>query len=260
MLQVLAEFFTMSAFRIRRGRTGTTSHINGEHRHETHASRNLLQDHLQIMAAGSRRGGSNPRSTGGSNYTLQCAGLSARCGVFLAPWEDGFEDELYQWRNNPQTLHLWNGDRSLVTRRKLRKELDELLEKAVAFLIFREGQARPLGFVYACKASSPVQKHYSVGCFVSDTARGQGVGPAATALFVRYLFENFDIPKLEFTVYAWNQASLKATRHMPQFRLEGIRKAHVQYNGRMHDLYEFGLSRDDFEELQTAALWKRLVG
>jgi len=212
------------------------------------------------MAPSSAQNGSNPRSARRANQTPHRTGLSARCGVFLAPWEDGFEDELYQWRNDTRLLHLWNGDRMLVTRRKLRKELDELLEKCVAFLIFREGQARPDGFVYASKATSPVQKHYSVGTFVSDAAQGKGVGPAATALFVRYLFANFDTPKLEFTVYAWNQPSLKAVRHLPQFKLEGVRKEHVHYDGQMHDLYEFGLSRRDYGELQTTAYWKRQVG
>lgn len=253
MFQILARFFFgVSSFRGGRSQSGTTSNPN-------HGGYHDQGNHLQVSPIG-RQGGANPRSANFPKPTPHNANLMARCGVFLAPWEDGFEEELYRWRNDVRLLHLWNGDRTLVTRRRLRKELDELLESAVALLICHKRHTRPLGFVYACKATSPVQKHYSVGCFVSDEAQGKGIGPAAIALFVNYLFTNLDAPKLAFEVYGWNEASRKAVSHLPQFKLEGVRRGHVYYNGSAHDLLEFGLSREDFWELQNTAYWKRAVG
>jgi len=250
----LIKFFTVSAFRVGRGSNDTPSNQNRGESHEYS---------LQIVPTGNSpgQGGDKPRPASGRNSDTKSKGrLTARTGVFLSPWEDGYEDELLRWRNDIGLLHLWNGDRKLVTRRKLRKELDELLEKALAFLIFKHAQARPLGFVYAAPATSPVQKHYNIGCFVDDRSHGKGVGPAATALFVRYLFENFDTPKLAFEVYGWNAPSLKAVSHYPQFRLEGVRKRHVHYNGGLHDLHEFGLSREDFTVLTQTPFWRRMVG
>lgn len=248
----LTRFFPVPAFRVGRGRTDTTTQPSRKISHENR--------HLQVSGIAAWLGGVIPRPAFLQSTMSGAAGISSRRGVFLSVWETEFENELLVWRNDTRLLHLWNGDRRPVNRRKIKKELDELLEKAIAFLIFREGHQRPCGFVYAVKAPSPVQQHYSVGCFVGDANQGQGVGPAAAALFIRYLFTNFNTPKLEFTVYAWNEPSLKAVSHLPQFQLEGVRKNHVHFDGKLHDLFEFGLSREGYEELRQTAIWKRIVG
>ena len=118
----------------------------------------------------------------------------------------------------------------------------------------------PLGFVYAVRASSPIQKHFNVGAFLGEQSKGLGYGPAAVALFLRYLFQNFDIPKAVFEIYGWNAASLKATSHFPQFRLEGVRERHIFWAGEFFELYEFGLSREDFSSLMETPFWKRMIG
>jgi RimJ/RimL family protein N-acetyltransferase len=187
--------------------------------------------------------------------------LNSKWGVRLAPCESEHFESFRIWRNDVRLLPtFWNHQIEDTTGQRLLAELEQLLAQTVFLVVQREGQTRPLGFVSAKGCASPVQRHLNVTVFLENRDRGRGCGIAAAGLLIRYLFESFDIPKLVFEVYGWDQSSVEIMKRILQFRQEGLRPDHVHLNGRLCDLFEFALCRDDFEVLRETPLWKRTVG
>ena len=117
--------------------------------------------------------------------------------------------------------------------------------------------AEALGFV---ASSWPTSSPMLVHVYLDHKYRGLGYGAAAAGIFIRYLFESFHTSKLVFEVPGWDLSGARLMSSLRQFLLEGVRLKQLSLGGDAYDLYEFGLSREDFQLLRETPLWPRLVG
>lgn len=186
--------------------------------------------------------------------------LQARCGVTLRPWDAKFIHVACAWRNDSRFLHLWNANRKHCSREEIQDEIRFMLDNTVFFLIHFADREEPIGCVYAGHPASEAQRYLRVNVMLPPENQKPGHSIAATLLFLQHLFSHFEISKVAFEIYGWNIRSIKATAHLPQVQLEGIRRDHVVWNGKAYDQYEFGLSREAFDEIKMSSIWKRLIG
>jgi hypothetical protein len=82
--------------------------------------------------------------------------------------------------------------------------------------------------------------------------RRRGVPPGrhtaeATALFGRYLFEQFPLRKICSEVFEFNEQAIRLNRKLG-FRDAGRLRQHVWWRDRYWDLLQFELFREDFDE------------
>jgi RimJ/RimL family protein N-acetyltransferase len=69
----------------------------------------------------------------------------------------------------------------------------------------------------------------------------------ATALFGRYLFEQFPLRKICSEVFEFNEQAIRLNRKLG-FRDAGRLRQHVWWRDRYWDLLQFELFREDFDE------------
>lgn len=226
-------------------------------------SSTVLEQNPSPSAAETAASLNNGRTGEGGDIVPEVAAgdpLRARCGIALRPWDYRYAEVVCEWRNDMRFLHLWNSSRKPSTREEFWADMSQMLEHTTFFLVHLEGREEPIGCIYANRPASRAQKFLQINILlVPEYRRKLGFGMAATYLFIRHLFEEFDISKVVLDVYGWNVVSIKSTSH--QARLEGVRRNHVYWDGRAYDLYEFGVSREAFhEEVMKSPAWKRLIG
>ncbi len=76
---------------------------------------------------------------------------------------------------------------------------------------------------------------------------GRGIATEAIRLATKWVFEHYDIARLDGALYAKNIGSGKAVLRAG-FKQEGIRESYILLdNGERDDMIEVGLTREDFE-------------
>lgn len=85
-------------------------------------------------------------------------------------------------------------------------------------------------------------KDAELGYILNKNYFGKGIATAATNLIVKEAFEKLDIEKISSEVFAPNVASRRVLEKNG-FVLEGILKNAAYKNGKLYDLYRFGLLR-----------------
>lgn len=78
---------------------------------------------------------------------------------------------------------------------------------------------------------------------------GQGVGTAAGRAMLRHGFHTLGLTRVTAQVHAPNARSLSLMRRLG-FRQEGVLRRHEVYRGGVVDVVQFGLLREEFEEVQ----------
>lgn len=187
-------------------------------------------------------------------------GLTGIFGITLEAGEYEFAPAVAGWLLDDRLAPLW-GDYGVAASdgRDVPDKMKAILGNGVFLIIRKKDESVPLGFVCA-KPTPPPRRHMNVGIFLEDQYRGFGYGPSALAVFLRYLFHNFDVPKLTFNLFGWDLSGFRAIAHLEQFRLEGIRRRHFHLKNVLHDLYEVALTREDFQALTHTPLGRRLLG
>ncbi|MEZ0536753.1 GNAT family N-acetyltransferase [Caldicellulosiruptoraceae bacterium PP1] len=77
---------------------------------------------------------------------------------------------------------------------------------------------------------------------------GKGLGTEATKLFIRYLFDNLDINRIELDTFDENVRAIKAYQKCG-FKIEGVLREAKCIDGKFHDKILMGLLKKDFENM-----------
>jgi RimJ/RimL family protein N-acetyltransferase len=91
---------------------------------------------------------------------------------------------------------------------------------------------------------------FSLGLIISKEHRGKGYGKSAMLLMLKYAFNERRLHKFEGFCYDDNVVSAKMMESLGCKR-EGISRECVYMNGKYHDRFLYGLTVDEYRELQT---------
>ncbi|WP_438434962.1 GNAT family N-acetyltransferase [Gorillibacterium sp. sgz500922] len=81
---------------------------------------------------------------------------------------------------------------------------------------------------------------------IGAAGQGKGIGSEAVGLFLRYGFEELKLHKVELSVFSFNPRAERVYRKNG-FRLEGIRREDLCYEGEYVDSLLFGILRSEYE-------------
>jgi ribosomal-protein-alanine N-acetyltransferase len=87
----------------------------------------------------------------------------------------------------------------------------------------------------------------SVGYWVAQEARGQGVATAALRLLARWALEEVGLPRLELVTDPENVASQKVAERAG-FRREGVLRSYIERRGKRQDCIIFSLLPGELED------------
>lgn len=118
-------------------------------------------------------------------------------------------------------------------------------QRSLALGIFRQGQL--IGGIGMQDWDHSLRKA-SIGFWLSKTAEGQGIIQQCAPVFIRFLFENLDLNKVEIHYLPGNSRSAKAALQLG-FRTEGLLRDSFLMHGSYHDLVITGLLRRDHASL-----------
>jgi diamine N-acetyltransferase len=123
----------------------------------------------------------------------------------------------------------------------------------IIFIAERIDDGKPFG-VYDIKEIDYRNQHGEWGVFLEERDLGDGV-PAfeAAVLLLDYAFGYLNLHKLAGELLADNQRAIRFDQGLGM-QLEGVRKQHVFYDGRFHDLLQYALFREDFYGNPTPAV------
>lgn len=82
---------------------------------------------------------------------------------------------------------------------------------------------------------------------ISSTGCNKGIGTEATALFLKYGFEELGLHKVELEVYSFNPRAEKVYQKNG-FVLEGVKRENFRYNEDYYDTHVYGMLRADYEK------------
>jgi ribosomal-protein-alanine N-acetyltransferase len=86
----------------------------------------------------------------------------------------------------------------------------------------------------------------NVGYWLAPDRWGRGIATDALGAYVGYLFDTFDVDRLQSSVFGWNPASARVLEKCG-FRLEGRRRDAICKFGEVTDELLYGLLRSDLE-------------
>ncbi len=84
------------------------------------------------------------------------------------------------------------------------------------------------------------------GYWLGEEFWGKGIVSEAWGLVVDYIFENFDVRKVEAGVFSWNPASVRVLEKCG-FKREAVLREGVVRFGEVCDEFRFGLLREEWD-------------
>jgi len=99
--------------------------------------------------------------------------------------------------------------------------------------------------VCGCEPSDGVSRYTaSVGYWLGERHWGEGIMTAAFGAFLDYVWDTFEVERLQAEVFAWNPASARLLEKNG-FTLEGTRRKAIYKDGELIDEWIYSLLRDD---------------
>lgn len=81
---------------------------------------------------------------------------------------------------------------------------------------------------------------------------GQGYGYEATQLALAYAFQELNLYRLNLTVFSYNNRAIKLYEKCG-FKREGVYREYLQRDGQRHDMYLYGLLRQEWLALSGSS-------
>lgn len=168
--------------------------------------------------------------------------------IYFRPIELDDEPRLRAWINDPRSWATLG--RALPINGVREREWIESLYKSptdVALAIVVRDGDRHIGNT-GLHGIAALDRKAEFGVFIGDVEyRGRGFGSEATALMVRYAFEELNLHRVALSVFADNPRAARAYEKAGFVR-EGIERESAYRNGRWHDIHRYGVLRDEWQK------------
>ncbi|UOD91110.1 GNAT family N-acetyltransferase [Staphylococcus haemolyticus] len=95
-----------------------------------------------------------------------------------------------------------------------------------------------------------VNKRTSIGYYLAKNFQKKGIMTACTKVLIRYVFEEFDINRVEIQMSTRNPKS-KAIPERLGFTQEGVLRSNERLRGEFSDSYVYSLLREEYEKVKA---------
>ncbi len=148
---------------------------------------------------------------------------------------------LYELVTHQDTLFRWQYGGVLPTFDDFVRDLTKPGVLA-QFVVVRAGKNLPLGIVNAYRPDLRSGTVY-IGEVLAPPLQGTGAGVIAMALFVRYLFTNWNFRKFYMETLSYNLTQFRSVVGTA-FEIEGRLKDHYYYQGKYYDMFILAMTRE----------------
>jgi RimJ/RimL family protein N-acetyltransferase len=177
--------------------------------------------------------------------------------VYLRPLERADAPQLTTWINNREVNRFLKVYRPMNLQNE--EEFIEATRKSKTDVVFgittKDGN-----HLIGCTGLhdlDQVNRNCHFGIMIGEPPSwGKGFGTEATRLITRYAFESLNLHRVWLTVYDFNLRGA-AVYEKVGYKREGILRQHVYREGKYHDAIMMGITRPDWDELQSGV--KKLV-
>jgi ribosomal-protein-alanine N-acetyltransferase len=165
--------------------------------------------------------------------------------VTLVPIEVGdVSDEYVGWLNDPLTFRFL-GTKFGQTPVKVRQYLEGIKPPNLLCKILSGSSAQHVGNI-ALRGFDAVHRNMELGIVIGVAeARGRGIGHQACSLLIQHAFDHLNVHKITAGTVDENEGMKQVFLDLG-FRIEGTLAQHYYLEDRYHDVYRFGLLRDEF--------------
>lgn len=166
-----------------------------------------------------------------------------RCTI--RPWQHGDEASLAQHANN---RNVWRNLRNTFPHPYTLKNAEEWIQHASTanpltnFAIVVEGAA--VGGIGLMLKDEVYRRTAELGYWLGEKFWGRGIITEAVAAMTEYAFANFDICRIQASVYEWNPASMRVLEKAG-YRLEARLRKSITKDGATIDEMIYAIMRPD---------------
>lgn len=154
-------------------------------------------------------------------------------------------DEYVGWLNDPLTFRFL-GTKFGQTPATVRRYIEGIKPPNMLCKILLGAPARHVGNI-AIQGFDAVHRNMEIGIVIGVAdARGRGIGHKACSLLIQHAFEHLNAHKVTAGTVDENEAMKKVFLDLG-FRIEGTLLKHYFLDDQYHDVYRFGLFREDFK-------------
>lgn len=97
------------------------------------------------------------------------------------------------------------------------------------------------------------KKTVEFGYWLAQPFWGKGITTQCSKKFIEYIFANYDIIRIQSSVFEWNKASMKVLEKVG-FKLEGILKNAILKNEKIADEFKYAILKEDFTILKKSSI------
>lgn len=169
--------------------------------------------------------------------------------VVLVPIEPSdVSDEYVGWLNDPLTFRLL-GTKFGQTPAKVRQYVEGVKPPNILCkILWKPGKRQHVGNI-ALQRFDPIHRNMELGIIIGTAdARGRGLGHQACSLLIQHAFDHLNVHKITAGTVDDNAGMTKVFLDLG-FRIEGTLTQHYYLEDRYHDVYRFGLLREEFKPM-----------
>ncbi len=168
--------------------------------------------------------------------------------VYLRPVRLDDASVIRKWHNDPQLMRLARVGEKKTTLKEERIDIQAARksDREAYHMIMKKLDNSAIGFVrfnYIDRTSGNVWLRVMVG---ERQAHGKGYAREALQIYLEWLFDVIGVHRVTIECYATNERAVKFYRQLG-FRKEGVLREAVLIDGKYHDIFSFGLLREDLQ-------------
>lgn len=190
--------------------------------------------------------------------------MPLKSNVFLRRAEREDLDTIVAWMDDPDFLHFLYGDRAR-SQKQIREQIVSMLGRTIGntmpggvYFVIDSRELGPIGLV-SLQNISWRNRCCNLDLYIGAKGLRSGiVASVATYRALEYCFDELNLHRLTIYVYSFNTASWRLVERTGAKR-EVVMRDHVPRDGKLHDLYGYGLLRREFDALREEAE-RRLKG
>jgi RimJ/RimL family protein N-acetyltransferase len=165
-------------------------------------------------------------------------------------------DTFFKWNQDTEAARrlefLWPPVPHAEVAEWLRQQSVKKLDNDAFIWLIETVDSKPIGSIrtHNCDHRNGT---FSYGVFIAGEHQRRGYAVDAVRIILRYYFEELRYEKAIAQVYAFNTDSI-ALHEKLGFKLEGTHRSMVFSSGQRHDALWYGMTREEWEELNTPTL------
>lgn len=153
-----------------------------------------------------------------------------------------------RWFDDPETMRFWGQPAPLVREDQFEADLSGRFSRfdAAGYFIIELIDGTAIGRI-EFEGLDPIARSAEVMILIgSAEGRGQGYGPEAMRVLLRYLFHQRNLHRVALTVIAWNEQAIRSSEKVG-FVVEGRLREDLFFDGCYHDQVVMSILRPEFD-------------